>query len=166
MGGSRSYNGSGELREIVRSGVPQMERKEPLSGPGYFQWNKGGWFGSQLGGTAWMLVGAAVLLPRAPEVAAVWLAAFAVATAIGSWMWWRRDRLRPYPALQALLLVCGLSGHTALIALHVLRPGLRISQPLGIHLADEPQLILWLLVLIAGLMTWFHVLERGARSRA
>ena len=141
-----------------------METKEPLPGLGCFQWNRGGWFGSQLGGTAWMLVGAVVLVPHAPEVAGVWLAGVAVANAIGSWMWWRRDRLRPYPALRALLLVCGVDGLMALVALHVLRPGLRITRPLGIYLADEPRSILWLLVLVVSLMTWFHVREWSAQK--
>jgi hypothetical protein len=72
-----------------------MESKEPLPGPGRFQWNLGAWFGGQIGGTAWMLVGAVVLAPHAPEVAGVWLACFAASNAIGSWLWWRRDRLRP-----------------------------------------------------------------------
>jgi hypothetical protein len=112
-----------------------------------------------------MLVGAVVLWPHAPEVAGVWLACFAVANAIGSWMWRRRDRLRPYPALQALLLVCGVNGLIALVALHICRPGLRITRPLGISLADEPRLILWLLVLVIALMAWFHLQERGAKKQ-
>jgi ABC-type phosphate transport system permease subunit len=141
-----------------------METNGPVPNPGRFRWNRGGWFGSQLGGTAWMLVGAVVLVPHAPEVAGVWLACFAVANAIGSGMWWHRDRLRPYPALQALLLVCGVAGLVALVALHVLRFGLRITRPLGISLADEPRLILWLVVLVIGLMTWFHLRERGAKK--
>src|SRR4051794_27734348 len=118
-----------------------METKAALPGPGRFQWNMGGWFGPQLGGTAWMLVGAVVLVPHTPEVAGVWLACFAVANAIGSWLWWRRDRLRPYPALQVLLLACGINGLLALVALHLLRPGLRITRPLGVYLADEPRSI-------------------------
>ena len=141
-----------------------METKGALPGPGRFQWNRGGWFGSQLGCTAWMLVGAVVLVPHAPVVASVWLVCIAVANAIGSWFWWRRDRLRPYPALQALMLACGANGLLALVALHLLRPGLRISRPMGISLADEPRVILWLLVLFIALMTWFHLLEWGAKK--
>jgi hypothetical protein len=141
-----------------------METNGSLPNPGRFRWNRGGWFGGQLGSTAWMLVGSALLLPHAPEVAGVWLACFAVANAIGSWMWQRRDGLRPYPALQALFLVCGVNGLIALVALHVRRPGLRITRPLGIYLADEPRLILWLLVLVISLMTWFHLQERGAKK--
>jgi hypothetical protein len=141
-----------------------METKKSLSGPGCFQWHRGGWVGSQLGATAWMLVGAVVLVPYAPDVAGVWLACFAAANAIGSWMWQRRDRLRPYPALQALLLGCGVNSLMALVALHALRPGLRITRPLGISLADEPPTILWLLILVISLMTWFHTQEWSARK--
>jgi ABC-type phosphate transport system permease subunit len=146
-----------------------MESKEPLAGPGRFQWNLGAWFGGQIGGTAWMLVGAVVLAPHAPEVAGVWLACFAVANAIGSWLWWCRDSLRPYPSLQALLSACGVSSVIALVALHVLRPDLRITRPRGILLTDEPRFIPWFLVLVIALMTSFHLMERSAvkeRSRA
>jgi hypothetical protein len=139
--------------------VEGVETEESLQGPGCFQWNKGGWFGGQLGCTAWMLGGAIVLVPYASDVAGVWLTGFAVANAIGFWMWSRRDRLRPYPALQALLLVCGFSGLTALVALHSLRPGLHITRPVVFDLSDEPQLIPWLLVLVISLMAWFHLIE-------
>jgi hypothetical protein len=135
-----------------------------MPGPGYFQWNTGVWFGGQLGGTAWMLVGAAVLTPRAPEVAAVWLFCFAVANAIGSWLWWRRDRLRPYPAMQLLLLACGASGLLALISLHVLRPGLRIDRPKRFQLKDEPRYIVYLTILIIIMIVWLYFLDRAARE--
>lgn len=140
-----------------------METGGSLPGPGRFQWNKGGWFGGQIGCTAWMLVGAVVLAPQAPEVAGIWLVCFAIANAIGSWLWSRRGRLRPYPALQALLLICGTGGLLALVALHLFRPGLHIIRPSGISLADEPRSILWLLVLVVGLMTWLHLMEWGAK---
>ena len=141
-----------------------MATKLPMPGPGCFQWNTGGWFGSQLGGTAWMLVGAVVIVPHAPEVAGVWLVCFAVANAVGSWLWCRRDRLRPYPALQVLLLACGANSLMALVALHVLRPGLRIPGPRGIRLANEPHFIPWYLVLVISLMTYFHLRERSAKK--
>jgi hypothetical protein len=133
-----------------------------MPGPGHFQWNAGGWFGSQLGGTIWMLIGAAVLLPAAPDVATVWLIGFTVANAIGAWLWRRRDRVRPYPAMQALLLACVASGLAALAALHALRPGLRIHRPPGVWLADEPRHILWLALMGCGLALSFHLLERRA----
>jgi hypothetical protein len=142
----------------------EMATKRPMPGPGRFQWNLGGWFGGQLGCTAWMLVGIAVLTPQAPEVAVVWLVCFAVANAIGSWLWWRRDRIPPYTALQALLLACGINSLLALIALHLLRPGLRVTEPQGVRLADEPWLIPWLLAMLIVLMTYCHLVERSARK--
>jgi hypothetical protein len=142
-----------------------MEPKAALPGSGYFQWNAGGWFGSQLGGTLWMLVGAMVILPHAPEVAGIWSVCFAVANTIGSWTWSRRDRFRPYPAIQALLLACGVSGLLACAALHLLRPGLRITRPAGVELADEPRLAISLLVVCISLMTWFHVMEWTAKKQ-
>ena len=33
-----------------------MSLKQAKRGTGTFQWNAGGWFGGQIGGTAWMLV--------------------------------------------------------------------------------------------------------------
>jgi hypothetical protein len=102
-----------------------------MPGPGCFQWNTGAWFGSQLGGTAWMLVGAAVLALQAPAVAAVWLACFALANALATWLWRQRDRLRPYAALQLLVLMVGGGGLLALVALDALRP------------ADAPLNLLW-----------------------
>jgi hypothetical protein len=143
-----------------------MSTKERSTGPGHVRWDKGGWFGSQAGGTAWMLVGAVVLLPHAPEVAGIWMVCFAIANGIGSWMWLRRERIRPYPALQTLLLACGVSGLTALAALHVLRPGLRITRPVGIYLAAEPRTIVLLVVLVASLMAWFHILESSATKQS
>lgn len=141
-----------------------MESKVPLSGPGRFQWNMGGWFGGQLGGTVWMLVGVVVLVPQAPEVAGVWLVCFAVANAIGSGLWWHRDRIRPYPALQALLFATGFHGLIALAALHVLRPGLRITRPKGVLLADDPRIIAFLLIMIVALMMFCFLAERSARK--
>ena len=52
-----------------------MPTKDPMPGPGQFQWNTGGWFGGQLGGTLWILVGAATLilmLATEPRLAIVW----------------------------------------------------------------------------------------------
>ena len=78
--GIGTYNRDGEASEAERPEEEAMEPKVPLPGPGRFQWNLGAWYGGQLGGTAWMLVGAIVLMPHAPEVAGVWLVCFAVPT--------------------------------------------------------------------------------------
>lgn len=135
-----------------------------MPGAGRFQWNGGGWLGGQLGGTAWMLAGAAVLAPHAPEVAAIWLACFSAANVVGGALWWRRDRLQPYSAIQALLAACAIGGVIALTALHILRPGLRINEPSWARMADEPGAAFALLATVAFLMASFHFMERQARQ--
>jgi hypothetical protein len=72
-----------------------------------FRWNAGAWFGSQLGGTLWLLVGSAVLLARAPLAAVVWAVSFALANALGLVLWAARGRVGMYAALQSLLLGLG-----------------------------------------------------------
>ncbi len=120
-----------------------MATNPPLPASGCFQWNMGAWFGGQIGGTAWMLVGTVVLASHAPEVAAIWGLGFVLVNALGIWLWGHRDRFRPYPALQVLMLVCGIQSVIALTTLHLLRPGLRIAGPSGFWLADEPRTIAW-----------------------
>src|SRR5215470_9138380 len=99
-----------------------MPADSPMTSPGYFRWTAGGWFGSQIGGTSWLLVGAAVLAPRAPVVAVIWLACYAAANAVGLGLWRRRTRVRPHTTFQVLLLACGISGLLAWLTLDVLRP--------------------------------------------
>jgi hypothetical protein len=46
-------------------------------------WNAGGWFGSQLGGTTWLLVGSISMLHGALAVGLFWLFAFGLANGLG-----------------------------------------------------------------------------------
>ncbi|MFO0810484.1 MAG: hypothetical protein U0746_17805 [Gemmataceae bacterium] len=127
--------------------------------PGYFRWNAGGWFGGQLGGTAWLFVGAVVLVPSAIGVAVVWLACFTVANVVGAWLWFRRDRIRAYPAIQLLLVTCGVSGLVAWLALDAL------GSDAARVLASPRQGYLAMLI-VPAMMAWFAVMEHAARSRA
>ncbi|QDV34516.1 hypothetical protein [Tautonia plasticadhaerens] len=100
-----------------------MATTQPREGTGPFRWDRGGWFGGLLGSTAWLVVGAAFMASRAPAVSAAWLACFAAANGVGIWLWARRDRVRPFPAIQAMMLSVGLAGLAAFSALDVLAPG-------------------------------------------
>jgi hypothetical protein len=100
----------------------EMTANEPVKGAGCFQWSAGGWFGSQLGSTCWMLVGGVWLAVLAPLIGVTWLVCFAVANAVGTSLWWRRDRLRPYPAIQILFLVIAICGLVAVGTFDVRRP--------------------------------------------
>jgi hypothetical protein len=146
-----------------------MTAKEPMKGPGCFQWSTGGWFGSQIGSTCWMLVGGVPLLFYAPMIGITFVICFGVANAIGTSLWLRRDRLRPYPALQVLLSVIAISGLVALVTFDVLRPpGGRPHLTLG-NGGDLRQGYLMFLVGVPLGMIWFHLMERhgrAARARA
>jgi hypothetical protein len=74
-----------------------------------FRWNAGAWFGSQLGGTLWLLVGAGVLLTWPPLASSVWAASFVLANALGLTLWANRGRLGMYVALQTLMIGIGLA---------------------------------------------------------
>src|SRR5262249_26987351 len=141
----------------VLRGRAAMPAKTAVRGPGAFQWDAGGWFGSQLGGTLWLLAGAAVLALPAPGVAAVWAACFAGANALGLWLWRRRDRLVPYPALQLLTLCCAACGLLTFVALDAFKPA---GGPLGA--ADRGYAAL---LVFPALMALFHLRERAARAR-
>jgi hypothetical protein len=140
-----------------------MASRRSMPGPGCFQWNTVAWFGGQIGSTAWMLAGAAILAWEAPEVAIVWLACFFAANAAGAYVWSRRRRLRPFPAMQMGFLGCGASGLIALVALHLLRPGLRVTRPAGVQLGDPWMILAFPLVMLA-LMVGTAVLEWSARK--
>ena len=55
---------TGELRSRGRDA---MASRRPMPGPGCYQWNTVAWFGGQIGCTAWMLVGAAMLACGSPR---------------------------------------------------------------------------------------------------
>jgi hypothetical protein len=100
-----------------------MGSKKPIIGPGVLQWNTGAWFGSQVGGTCWIL-GCAVqsLIQRAYVSALLLLSVFAAANVAGTWLWHRRDRSAPFPALLDLMLVCGVAGALALAVMQLRGP--------------------------------------------
>ncbi len=140
-----------------------MEPKHPLPGPGYFQWSTGGWFGSQLGCTAWMLAGATLFVMQAWDVTVIWLICFATANAIGTWLWSRRDRLRPYLALQLLLIVCGINGLIAMTTLYLMRPDFRMSVLRQFGERNGAYLILKYLGVMMALMAYFQMMEWSAK---
>lgn len=74
------------------------------------EWNFGGWFGGQLGGTAWILVAAVLVAFRDPQTG-LWVGLmFLVPNLVGTLLWRRRERLSCYTAMQILLPVVGAFG--------------------------------------------------------
>lgn len=152
-----------------------MVEKHPMTGAGQFQWNSGGWFGAQVGGTSWLLVGAVVMASRAPWFAAWWAICFLGANAVGFEMWRRRDRLRPYPAIQGLMAVCAVAGLLAVVAVHAYGPdpvqlGLVWRQGGAAHEAGTDasfrSIYRILLLGVPVMMGWFALMDRlGRRDR-
>ena len=134
-----------------------MTNTSPIAGGGRFQWNTGGWFGSLLGSTAFLIVGAVSFASPSPTLSAIWFSCFAVAVAVGIYLWARRTAFSPYPAIQILLLACGISAAVAIIAAICMAPNILIAVQL------TPTKSLLLLLLFPAMMLWFHVLESNAR---
>ncbi len=80
------------------------------------EWNAGGWFGGQLGGTAWILVAAALTTARDTSTGFILLVIFLVPNIIG-YLLWRMQKMSSYASLQILFTLIGVFG---LLAIYVL----------------------------------------------
>jgi hypothetical protein len=138
-----------------------MTTRKPRRGTGFFQWNTGAWFGSQIGCTAWMLaaglesVGRGALLP-----ALLFLGCFAVTTALCTRLWWRRETVAPFPAIMCMIFVGGLGGALALAIVSRLEPE-EITT-----LAEVSTLVMMEVILATyfSAMEWTHR-RRGTRTK-
>jgi hypothetical protein len=79
-------------------------------------WSAGGWIGSQLGATLWMLVAGIAASTRAPAAGLGVLALCAAANGVGLWLW-RRRALAFHASVQTLLAVCCACGLLAVFLL-------------------------------------------------
>jgi hypothetical protein len=116
-----------------------------------FEWNRGGWFGSQIGATLWLILLGTFLLARSEPIGALVLSAGWVPNFVGLWLWRSRASIRPYPAIQMLLATCGLCAGVALLGLRAV----------GVAESSSDAIPLWLLALYPGLMLVFHLREHG-----
>jgi drug/metabolite transporter (DMT)-like permease len=121
-------------------------RREPL------QWNAGGWFGGQLGGTLWLLLLGILLFPKDSVAAAVVLCCFAGANLVGLLLWRRRRTGAAYPATQIMIAACGVASLAALAFLD--------SRPSSPDFA--PSVPYWVLLVFPAVMLMFHLQQRQA----
>lgn len=70
-------------------------------------WNAGGWFGAQTGGTCWIAICAALLSAHHLTIAAVVFGLFMGANVIGAVLWGLRDRISAYMGMNILIIVVG-----------------------------------------------------------
>lgn len=81
------------------------------------QWNLGGWWGAQVGSTAWILVAGILSLWVDVTTALIVIALFVLANVFGMAIWRRRDRLSACAGVQILLPIVGAVG---LVAVYML----------------------------------------------
>ena len=135
----------------------------PLVGPGRFQWNTGGWFGSSLGSSAWMIVISCFLVFYDQRtLALVPAVGFAIVLFASLLLWARRDRIYPFPAMMGLL---------GLLAIAIPLVWITVSlsgSPEALAKMNWPSSI-WPTVLVCAiapaLMIWFLVLERSVITK-
>ncbi len=134
--------------------------KTPKAGSGKFQWNTGGWFGSQIGSTLWLLLLGVTILNTNVIIGSILLFFFILPNMVGWLIWRERHGIDPYPAIQALLGMIGLSSLFAVIILDLsgyiakLEPGMR----------DSPKQVYWYLLFFPVLMIAFHFLNSKKRN--
>lgn len=138
-----------------------MPKKTPRVGPGRFQWNAGAWFGAGIGASMWLAGAAAVLMRENVTASVVAMACFLVPNVAGIALFLRRDRVAPYPALQLLVLLIGLASMAFIVYLNRVGLAAAVDRRLGF---GERGFIL-VPVLFAGLLAWFHAMERSARKK-
>jgi len=121
-------------------------------GPGRFQWNRGGWFGGQLGATLWLLLLGGILLAHGRTAGGVVLALGLAINGFGFYLWRARHRFEPYPAIQVFIGGCAL---VAVVSILLASAAAEASEPI-------PSLAT--LLIYPALMAIFHLQERSARK--
>ena len=86
--------------------------KKPVS------WHAGGWFGSQLGGTLWLLVLGLVIMRRDLLAASLCIGSCAILNAWGLFLWRSRERLGPYAGIQRFLALASVIVALVILALN------------------------------------------------
>ncbi len=122
-------------------------------GSGAFQWNRGGWFGAQIGSTLWLVIPGFVLLSQSKPVGGLVVFFGVIANLVGLALWRRRNTVPPYPAVQVLIAACGVAALAAILSLLAA----------DLSLPDEGIPSAWLLLIYPGLMLAFRFQEQSAR---
>lgn len=122
----------------------QTDRESP------FGWNAGGWFGTLLGSTLWLLVLGIGATPVDLAAGTVAILSFAVGNLWGILLWRRRDRLTAYSGLQWLMV-----GLLVVFAAVVLTTNSRVP---------SFYLPYWAIAVPLPLMAFFWIRQRAARG--
>ena len=119
----------------------------------HLEWNMGGWFGSQLGGTVWILIAAAISLGHDYSTGITLLLLFLIPNIVGLILWHQR-KLTCYQSLQ---IVFSLSGFFGLLAIYLLdRNSLWLEIQKGGAISKETGCFLTTVAFLA-VMVWLHL---------
>lgn len=83
-----------------------------------FSWNAGGWFGSQLGCTLWLLLLGLVLFRKDSLSAWVCSGGFVALNAWGGCLWRQREHLAAYAGFQRFLLAVSVLVAVVVVVVH------------------------------------------------
>jgi hypothetical protein len=138
-----------------------MSAKIPRTGSGQFQWNGGGWFGSQIGGTLWMLIIGFTMLGKLPAFAWMAIGLALGVNGLGFWLWSHRHRLAPYPCIQTLVATVAL----ATLILLVVFDGTGHLADLDTRFRSNPRGLYLILLMFPVLMGMFHFQNRQGKRK-
>jgi hypothetical protein len=131
------------------------------------EWSAGGWFGAQIGASAWLLITALVLAAHDRTVAGLVLGIFLLANILGTTLWLRRVAMGRYKALQILIaIVCAASlAATFVIEQAGLWPLVNdFSRKFGGIGLPAGAIYLLILAMFAALAAIFHLRFSGSRD--
>ena len=133
----------------------------PVIGPGKFQWNAGGWFGSTLGSSAWMLVTSSVLIAHnQPLLATIAASGFFAILGASLMLWIHRDRVLPFPALMAIL---GFMAFTIPLVWLFVQTYASAESKNAMNWPVSQWSTVFVFIPVPAIMIWFAYLERSAK---
>ena len=139
-----------------------MTSYNPHKSPTGLQWNAGGWFGGQLGGTCWMLVAAVLISIKDLSTGAIVFVLFLVPNLLGTYLWSQRAKIEVYPAMQILLLVLG---GVSMATVYVLERRAHWEAMQSGAVVRSSSMYLLIPCLIGGLMLMFYLQHRRGRKK-
>ena len=124
-----------------------------------FVWNAGGWFGSQVGSTLWLLILGLGVARRDPLAGSLAVGGFLALNAWGLSLWRSRARLGAYAGIQRFLLAATAVVAVVVVVAHA-RSTATTPRPGALASTFLPG---WVVLMFPGLMLLFWLRERLAR---
>ncbi len=135
----------------------QRGKAAPLRGPGRFQWHTGAWFGGQLGASSYLGILGCVFWSQGNVLAGfLILCCFFAANFIGWRLWAKRTRIKPFMAVQVLLLSLFSFSLLSFVFIEL------FLKRVSLHKTDFSAANYLVLLTFPVLMLLFWLVERGA----